>query len=187
LAAMGVVGLRAPEAAGGLGLTDLDLVLLLEETGRAALPGPVVEHVAVAVPMLAELGWDDWLGRAVAGDALVTVAVEPWAYVVAGPQADLVLFHQDGRLHTGAEAWDPVVSVDRSRRLAEPRGLSPASHDAPDWAAACDRGALGTAAQLCGVAAHLIDVTVAYACERRQFGVPIGSQDRKSTRLNSSH
>ena len=53
-ASMGVLGVLAPEADGGLGLDDVDLVLLLEETGRAALPEPVVEHAAVGVPLLAD-------------------------------------------------------------------------------------------------------------------------------------
>src|SRR3954452_6496668 len=53
LASMGVVGLTAPERSGGLGLGMLDLVLLLEETGRAALPGPIVETTAVAAPLFA--------------------------------------------------------------------------------------------------------------------------------------
>ncbi|MCY3890641.1 MAG: acyl-CoA dehydrogenase family protein, partial [bacterium] len=38
LAEMGVVGMTAPESAGGLGMDETDLVLLLEEAGRAALP-----------------------------------------------------------------------------------------------------------------------------------------------------
>src|SRR3954451_17322469 len=42
LAEMGILGLLGPEASGGLGLSMLDLVLVLEETGRAALPGPIV-------------------------------------------------------------------------------------------------------------------------------------------------
>ena len=40
--------LLVPEDAGGLGLTEVDLVLLLVEVGRAAVPLPVVETVAVA-------------------------------------------------------------------------------------------------------------------------------------------
>src|SRR5260370_7222440 len=52
LAEMGVLGALAPDAAGGLGLTFLDLVLVLEETGYAAVPEPIVEHVAVALPPL---------------------------------------------------------------------------------------------------------------------------------------
>ncbi len=35
---------------------------------------------------------------------------------------------------------------------------------------------MGTAAQLLGLAAALLDATVEYVTERRQFGVPIGSQ-----------
>ena len=45
-----------------------------------------------------------------------------------------------------------------------------------DAARAFDHGALGTAAQLVGVGRRLLDVTVDYVVERKQFGVPIGSQ-----------
>ena len=48
---MGVVGMLAPEASGGLGLTMVDLVLILEETGRCALPEPIVETAAFGVPL----------------------------------------------------------------------------------------------------------------------------------------
>src|SRR5690242_14226638 len=55
LADMGVVGMLAPEAHGGLGMNELDLVLILEETGRVALPEPIVETAAVAVPFLQDI------------------------------------------------------------------------------------------------------------------------------------
>ena len=55
LAELGLPGMLAPEPAGGLGLDDVDFVLLAEEAGRAALPEPLVEHAAVAAPLLAEL------------------------------------------------------------------------------------------------------------------------------------
>ena len=51
---LGLPGLLAPEAAGGLGLTSVDLVLIAEEIGRAAVPEALIEHAAVAVPLLAE-------------------------------------------------------------------------------------------------------------------------------------
>ena len=54
LAEMGVVGLTVPEAHGGLGLTELDLLPLLVEAGRVAFPGPLLETTAVAAPLLAE-------------------------------------------------------------------------------------------------------------------------------------
>ncbi|MET1050254.1 MAG: acyl-CoA dehydrogenase family protein, partial [Acidimicrobiales bacterium] len=43
LVEMGVVALTVPEADGGLGMTEVDLVLLLEEAGRAAQPEPLME------------------------------------------------------------------------------------------------------------------------------------------------
>ena len=50
LADMGVLGMLVPEEYGGLGLTELELVLPLEETGRVALPDPLLETAAVCVP-----------------------------------------------------------------------------------------------------------------------------------------
>src|SRR6185295_6683135 len=72
LAELGVLGLLVPEAAGGLGLDEVSLVLPLEEGGRAALPEAVVESAAVAVPLLAAIDdrvlADAWLGRIGAGE-----------------------------------------------------------------------------------------------------------------------
>ena len=49
---------------GGLGLGLVDLVLLLEEAGRVALPEPLVETTALAAPLLAELlAGESWPGR----------------------------------------------------------------------------------------------------------------------------
>ena len=53
LADLGVLGINAPEAMGGLGLGAVDWVLILEEAGRAALPESLVETVAAA-PFFAE-------------------------------------------------------------------------------------------------------------------------------------
>ena len=75
LAELGVCGALVPDAQGGMGLDERDLVLLLEETGRAALPAPVVATAAVGAPLLrdanvAALG-DAWLPRVAAGDAIL--------------------------------------------------------------------------------------------------------------------
>src|ERR687897_1485405 len=70
LGELGVLGVLAPEAHGGFGGDYLDLVLLLEETGRAALPAPVVEHAAVAMPLLDDVRAE----AAAAGDLTITVA-----------------------------------------------------------------------------------------------------------------
>jgi alkylation response protein AidB-like acyl-CoA dehydrogenase len=55
LAQLGAPALLVPEAAGGLGLDDTDLVGILEEAGWAALPEPLLETAALAAPVLATL------------------------------------------------------------------------------------------------------------------------------------
>jgi alkylation response protein AidB-like acyl-CoA dehydrogenase len=55
LAELGAPALVVPEAAGGLGLSDVDLVGVLEEAGYACLPEPLLETAALAAPTLAAL------------------------------------------------------------------------------------------------------------------------------------
>jgi len=172
LAEMGVLGALAPEAAGGLGLTVLDIVLIIEEAGYAALPEPLVEHALVAVPVL------DDPARAAAGEITVTAALgDP--YVLYGESADAVVVDDDDLLYVVERAdalLTPSAGVDGSRRLAwvEWDPTSPIG-DETTRHAAFDRGALGTAALLVGLARRMLDLTVEYAKERTQFGVPIGS------------
>jgi alkylation response protein AidB-like acyl-CoA dehydrogenase len=77
LAELGWTGLGIPEAYGGVG-TFLDLVVVLEEAGRALLPGPFFSTMGLAVPALLEAGSEAQkqaaLGRIVAGEARATVA-----------------------------------------------------------------------------------------------------------------
>ncbi len=189
LAELGVLGLLVPERFGGMGLCEVDLVLLLEESGRAALPEPLVETAAVAVPALAELEDETlaghWLPRAAAGDAVLTVASPVNPFVTDAHLADLLLLVHEGELHAVERANTKLThqpTGDGSTRLFrvdwEPTSASCVARGADARAAldrALDRGALGCAAQLVGVAQTLVDKAVAYAKEREQFGVPIGS------------
>ena len=174
LADMGVLGILAPEADGGLGLTDVDLVLLLEETGRAALPEPIVEHAAVGVPLVVDAA------PAVAGEVTITAVFSERMVVPVGESADLFLLHHDRALHFASReqvTLSPCPSADLSRRLtAVEWDPARSTRLGPDHVPlAFDRGALGTAAQLCGLADRMIEMTVEYARDRVQFGKPIGS------------
>lgn len=163
LADMGVVGMLAPEDRGGLGLAFSDLVLLLEETGRHAVPEPIVETAAFGVPLL---------GRADVCVAAAASDLVPWA-----DTADVIVTDA-GTVDPGSAHLTPHASVDGARRLCSVAGdATPvdAVHGAGSGAAAVDRAVLGTAAQQCGLADRMIEMTVDYAKERRQFGVPIGS------------
>ncbi len=158
LADMGVLGLLAPESAGGLGLTFVDLVLVLEESGRHAVPEPIVETAAFGVPLV--------------GRTDLTIATEhrlvPWA-----DTADVIVT-ADGRYERADVQLEPHRSVDGARRLFAIDG-TPAPVDGDALAAAFDRGVCGTAAQQCGLADRMLEMTADYVRERRQFGVPVGS------------
>jgi alkylation response protein AidB-like acyl-CoA dehydrogenase len=189
IAELGVAGLTVPESYGGLGLSELDLVLLLEECGRAALPEPILETTAVGAPLLAELGNDEWrsrwLPRVATGEARLAIGLEGAALVTDAHVADLLLLQRGDELH-GAARDDVTMtaehSVDGSRRLFRVSfSPSPKTRIASGAAAnaaiarAFDRGALGAAAMLNGLARRLIDVTVEYVKVRKQFGAAIGS------------
>ncbi|MCU0270035.1 MAG: acyl-CoA/acyl-ACP dehydrogenase [Acidimicrobiales bacterium] len=189
LADMGVLGLTVPEAHGGLGMDELDLVLLLEETGRVALPSPVVETTAVAAPLLAAVApaehRERWLTGIATGECIVGVGFVGTPFVLAAHLADLVILERDDRVF--AVAGDKLTlerqrSVDGSRwlfdvdwRQADEIPLVEGPEGWHEVNLAFDRGALGTAAQLLGLADRMLEMTVEYAKQREQFGVPIGS------------
>jgi len=189
LAAIGLLGVRVPEANGGLGLTELDLVLALEETGRAALGEPVIETAAVAAPLLAQAGDDAraarLLGEIAGGAAIVAVGHERNAFVADAHVADALLLARGDEIHLISPSDARIehqASIDPLRRLFrvewEPRVQTRIAQGARGrdlLDAAFDRGALATAAQQLGVAGRLVTIAVEYACTREQFGQPIGA------------
>ncbi len=173
LAIMGVLGALADEYQGGLGLTMVDLVLVLEQSGYTALPDPFVEHAAVTVPILDRAT----TLAAASGDITVTAALDGSGLAPYADTADLVVLPGPTGARVFARAdlhLEAHPSVDGTRRLfavtptGEPQSIRPA-------VGAFERGGLGAAAQLLGLTRHMLDLTVGYVSERRQFGVPVGS------------
>ena len=199
LADLGVAGLAVPAAHGGLGLGMVDLVLLVEEAGRVALPEPLVATSGVAAPLLVDLeaaGDGDarigpWLDALAAGELVAAVADpgHPGLPVAGATGSDLLLLVDDGpggpALHgveTRDVTVDPVPSLDPTRRLGTPSWVPTpdtllASGDPAraHLARTADRAAVTTGAELLGLADAMIALTSGYAKERQQFGRPIGS------------
>jgi alkylation response protein AidB-like acyl-CoA dehydrogenase len=77
IAELGWTALGIPEQYGGVG-TFLDLVVVLEEAGRALLPGPYFATMGLAVPALIEAGTEaqkqEALGAIAQGTARATLA-----------------------------------------------------------------------------------------------------------------
>lgn len=82
LAELGCASVNVPDAYGGMGLGQLDLVPILEETGRALLPGLFLETNALVVPLLEKFGTEQqkakYLPSIASGEHLFTIAwLEP--------------------------------------------------------------------------------------------------------------
>ena len=84
LAEQGWLGLIYPDQYDGMGLGLVDLVVLMEEMGRAVVPGPYFSTVLLGGLAIREAGSEaqkkEWLPQIVAGDKRVTLAwMEPSA------------------------------------------------------------------------------------------------------------
>jgi alkylation response protein AidB-like acyl-CoA dehydrogenase len=174
LAELGVFGLTAPEAAGGMGLTLADAAIVGEELGAALVPGPVVPTILAA----------GLVDGAAAGDAVVTMLDTAAPVPVIehpGIATHLVVVDDQGlflRPMTEVTAALAAIPLDPLTPVAVASGQEPrgqrigAPADAAAWRL---RGAVLTAALQVGVARGGLDLAVRYAGERMQFGRFIGS------------
>jgi alkylation response protein AidB-like acyl-CoA dehydrogenase len=189
LAEIGIPGLLIAEEYGGLEMDEVDQALLLEEIGRAAVPGPVIDTTSVGVRLLQEAApaelCAEWLPKIAAGQSTLAVGAAISPFVSDAHIADLLLMQHGDEVHalpTEAASLVAQASNDPSRRLFSVDWTPSASTKIADgesgrnaWAAAVDRGAYACAAAQLGVGQQLIDMAVAYACTRKQFGVAIGT------------
>jgi alkylation response protein AidB-like acyl-CoA dehydrogenase len=78
MAELGWMGIAVPEDLGGQGMTYVDLAVLMEEMGRALVPGPFFASVCLAAPLVVEAGSDEQkreiAGGIATGDRVATVA-----------------------------------------------------------------------------------------------------------------
>ncbi|RJF88268.1 acyl-CoA dehydrogenase [Oleomonas cavernae] len=183
LAELGLTGLTVPEAQGGLGLTLVDLVLIAEEAGRAALPEPLIDQIGIVVPLLARFTHRPEVAAVLEGIAAgtVTVAVGHPAdpYVADAADADWLLLGRDDALHLvprGKVTLTQEVSVDPLRHIAAvawaPDNTTLLGEGLDDL---LDHGALCASAQALGLAQAMVELAADYARTRSQFGKPIGS------------
>jgi alkylation response protein AidB-like acyl-CoA dehydrogenase len=84
MAAQGWQGIVIPEQYGGTGMTFTDLIVLLEELGRAVVPGPFISTVVLGTMPILEAGTEEqkqkFLPKIAAGQLIMTLALtEPSA------------------------------------------------------------------------------------------------------------
>ena len=194
LAEQGLTAMSVPEAHGGLGLGDVDWALMTQELGYYAISDSLADTAYVAASLLSRLGeghplGQRWLPRIADGTARIALAhpVNPWA--ADAQAAELVLWAQASdrglalhALSPGTMSASALPSIDASRRLAA-LSCTPtpatqvlgADEAQPLWDETLDRAAVNVAGQLVGVAQRMLDLSVDYVAQRKQFGKPIGS------------
>jgi alkylation response protein AidB-like acyl-CoA dehydrogenase len=136
LAEQGWLGLVYPEAYDGMGLGLVDLVVLMEEMGRAVVPGPYFSAVLLGGLAILEAGGEgqkkEWLPKIAAGDRRVALAwMEPSAQL--GPAGVTLTAVEKGGRYTlsgtklfvhDAHTADALVVAARTRPGAGADGVS---------------------------------------------------------------
>jgi alkylation response protein AidB-like acyl-CoA dehydrogenase len=136
VAEQGWLGLVYPEAYDGMGLGLVDLVVLMEEMGRAVVPGPYFSAVLLGGLAILEAGGEaqkkEWLPKIAAGDRRVALAwMEPSAQL--GPAGVTLSAVEKGGRYTlsgtklfvhDAHTADALVVAARTRPGAGADGVS---------------------------------------------------------------
>jgi alkylation response protein AidB-like acyl-CoA dehydrogenase len=202
LADAGVFSLQVPEAAGGVGLGMAAAAVVFEELGRALVPGPILATHLAAGNAVGGLAVGDGPPAGTAGSVTIEGAADGKVVVGAvnrrpasgaGALAPLlvghlssldvllVISHEDIRAVDASDlvrsavpvvrSLDPLTPLWRVDHLP-PGRLVGGAEEARRWRR--DSCVLG-GALLVGLAAGTMDMAVAYAKQREQFGKPIGS------------
>jgi alkylation response protein AidB-like acyl-CoA dehydrogenase len=187
---LGWPGIAIAEEDGGQGLGMVELAVLLEESGYACAPSPLLGTAGAAL-VISAAGSDEqsaeWLPRLASGEATGAFGgfAEGQSTLFCDlPTADVaVTFDGEGALLAPASEveFEPFEPIDATRSY----GLvtEAAGERLPgDVDAGRDRLAVAIAGELTGIAQRAMEMAVEYARERQQFGRPIGSYQAVSHR-----
>ncbi|MEJ7788315.1 MAG: acyl-CoA dehydrogenase family protein [Thermoleophilaceae bacterium] len=203
LSELGWPGIFVGEEHGGQGLGTVELAILQEELGYSLAPVPFLSNAAAGLA-LTHAGSDElrerWLPGIASGEARGTVGVLRNGEAALVPDADsaevIVLFDEQateysasvpktsrsGSVHAASECEiEPLETIDATRRYARVRakgGGEPLGDVTPAW----DRIGVAVSAELVGICQRVLEMSVEYARERKQFERPIGAYQAVSHR-----
>src|SRR6266849_2995009 len=165
LAEQGWLGLVYPEQYGGAGLGFVDLTVLMEEMGRAVMPGPFFSTSILGGLAILEAGSaaqkEEWLTKIAAGEAKATLAwTEPSARWDAAGVTTTARSADGGWVLSGTKLFVPDA------HLADVLVVV---------ARVIQRATVALCAEMCGGAQRVLEMTTEYAKIRVAFGKPIGS------------
>ena len=226
MAELGWMGLAFPEKYGGGDMTFLDLGVLLEEMGRACLPGPFFSSVVLAGLTILDLGTEEqkleYLPKLISGEKIFTLALsEPGYrnyyapsitveavpdagnYVITGtklfvpdahvadyllcvartkPDDEIAVFLTDAKSPKISSTLLKTISRDKLCEvlfdgMSVPKAniLGQTKQAGSVIQKIIERAAVGKCCELVGNMQRVLEMTVDYAKERKQFDRPIGS------------
>lgn len=223
IADLGWLGLNFPEKYGGTGASFLDLAVLLEEMGRACLPGPFFTSSVLSGMTIMELGSEsqrqELLPKIASGEIIVTLSTtEPesgynpdklktkaiadgTSYLISGTKILVPYAHVANYFICTAKttAGITILLIDSNMTSIKLTPLRTIASDkqfevifnkvkVPKKNILGKEGkgntqlqqimlkaAVAKCAEMVGGAQQVLEMTVDYVKERKQFGVPVGS------------
>jgi len=223
MADLGWLGLNFPEKYGGTGASFLDLAVLLEEIGRACLPGPFFTSTVLAGMTILKLGSDsqrhELLPQIASGQTVITLAttepesgynpdklktkastegtnylitgtkiMAPYAHVAnflictAKTTTGITLFLVDS--NTPGIKLTPLKTIASDKqfevvfnkvKVPKKNILGKEGKGQAQLQQVLLKAAVAKCAEMVGGAQQVLEMTVDYVKERKQFGVPVGS------------
>ena len=226
MAELGWLGLAFPGKYGGGDMTFLDLAVLLEEMGRACLPGPFFSTVVLAGLSILDIGSEEqkqeYLPKLIRGEKILTLALtEPGYdnydassvtvaatrndgnYIISGtklfvpdahiadyllcvartkPENEISIFLIDAKNPRIKYAVLETIAGDKlcevvfdQTPLPKANILGGLNHGWSPVQKIIQRAAVGKCCEMVGNLQRVLEMTVDYAKERKQFDRPIGS------------
>ena len=223
MAELGWLGLNFPEKYGGTGASFLDLAILLEEMGRACLPGPFFVSTILSGTTILELGSEsqkqELLSKIASGQITITFAatepetgynpdkvktravVDGTDYLISGtkimvPYAHVAQYFICTATTTNGisifliDSTSPGIKLTPLKTIAQDKQFEVVFNkvNVPRKNIIGKEGkgqallkqimlkaAVAKCAEMVGGAQQVLEMTVDYVKERKQFGVPVGS------------
>jgi alkylation response protein AidB-like acyl-CoA dehydrogenase len=226
MAELGWMGLAFPEKYGGGDMNFLNLAVLLEEMGRACLPGPFFSTVVLGGLPILELGSEEqkqeYMPKLIRGEKVFTLALtevgyhnydassvaveatrDDGNYIINGTKlfvpdahiADYLLCVARTKRKSGittflADGKNPRIKCTVLKTIANDKLCEVVLDQVPvskanilgrlnqGWGAVqriIERAAVGKCCEMVGNIQRVLEMTVEYAKERKQFDRPIGS------------